>query len=314
MAGRRRPRFRAWVAAILGIAAVVLSAQVGPAGGPGSRAFAQQPPREYVLNLGDGIDIAVFGESDLSRTVTIGPNGKITLPLVGEIQAAGLTVPQLTERLTEALKAYLRNPQVTVTVREYPRSYVYLVGQVGRTGQLEIQRGWTMLEVMISAGVTPRAALRRATLTRKSTGEVIPIDLDRLLNRGDRSVNVSVEPGDVIMVPALQNKIMVLGAVASPGAYEFDDGAKIFDAVIRAGSPLERSAQNNIGLIRQGADGKPIIKTVDMTKFVRGDFSQNVPVQDGDIVYIPRDNRIRWADVLTYLGSIGLIRSLLGTP
>jgi polysaccharide export outer membrane protein len=230
------------------------------------------------------------------------------------MQAAGLTVQQFTERLTEALKAYLRNPQVTVTVREYPRSYVYLVGQVARTGQLEIQRGWTLLEVMINAGVTPRAALRRATLTRKSTGEVIPVDLDRLLNRGDRSINVSVEPGDVIMVPALQNRIMVLGAVTSPGAYEFDDGVKIFDAILRAGSPIERAAQNNIGLIRQGADGKAVVKTVDMTKFVRGDFAQNIPVQDGDIVYVPRDNRIRWADVLVYLGGIGLIRSVVGAP
>lgn len=314
MGERRKPHVRTCLAIVLGIAVVVLSTHVGPVGGPGSRVLAQQPPREYVLNLGDTVEIAVFGESELSRTVTIGPNGKITLPLVGEIQAAGLTPTQLTEKLTDALKAYLRNPQVTVTVREYPRAYVYLVGQVARTGQLEIQRGWTVLEVMISAGVTPRAALRRATLTRKSNGEVIPIDLDRLLNRGDRSVNVSVEPGDVIMVPALQNRIMVLGAVPSPGAYEFDDGAKIFDAVLRAGSPLERSAQNNIGLIRQGADGKPVIKTVDMTKFVKGDFSQNIPVQDGDIVYIPRDNRIRWTDVLVYLGGIGLIRSVLGSP
>ncbi len=311
---RRLPRLRSSLAIALGIAVALLSAVAGPAGGPATRVLAQQPPQEYTLNPGDVLEITVFGEGDLSRSVTIRPDGKINLPLVGDLQAAGLTVAEVTERVTTALKAYVKNPQVSVIVREYPRAYVYMVGAVSRTGQVEIQRGWTVLEVMIVVGVTPRAALRRATLTRHSNGQVIPLDLDRLLIKGDRSANMAVEPGDIITVPAMQNRVMVLGAVGHPGNFDVDEGAKIFDVILLAGSPLERSAQNNIGLIRPGPDGKPVVKTVDMTKFVKGDFAQNIPVQDGDIVYIPRDNRIRWADVLAYLGSIGLIRSVLGTP
>lgn len=309
---RRLPRLRSSLAIALGIAVALLSAVLGPAGGPATRVQGQQTPQEYTLNPGDSVEIAVFGESDFSRVVTVGADGKIALPLIGDIQAAGLTTSQLTERLTAALKSYLKNPRVLVTVRDFHRPTVLLVGQVARTGPVQIQPGWTVLDVMGIAGVTPRAALRRATLTRRN-GQVIALDLDRLLNKGDQSVNVAVEPGDVITVPALQ-KVMVLGAVSGPGAYDVEDGAKIFEVIARAGSPLERAATNNIGLIRQTPDGKPVIKTVDMTKFVRGDFSQNVPVQDGDIIYVPRDNRIRWADVLAYLGGIGLIRGLLGSP
>jgi polysaccharide export outer membrane protein len=293
----------------------MLFIQLGSYGGPDMHVLAQQPLQEYTLNPGDVVEISVFGEPDLSRSVTIGPNGKINLPLIGDIQAAGLTPAQLNESVTRAYKAYVRNPQVTVSVREYQRAYVYLVGQVARTGSVEIQRGWTVLEVMsVAGGITPRAAPRRATLIRRATGEVIALDLDRLLNKGDRTVNPRVEPGDIIMVPALQNRVMVLGAVARPGAYDVDEGARIFETLALAGSPLERSATNNIGLIRPGPDGKPIVKTVDMTKFVKGDFAQNVPVADGDIIYVPPDNRIRWADVLGYLGGLSLIRTFFGSP
>lgn len=315
MEERRRHRVRLPLAVAMGLAAVMLFIQLGPYAGPDVLVLAQQPLQEYTLNPGDVIEISVFGEPDLSRSVTIGPNGKINMPLIGDIQAAGLTPAQLNESVTRALKAYVRNPQVTVSVREYQRAYVYLVGQVARTGSVEIQRGWTVLEVMsVAGGVTPRAAPRRATLIRRATGEVVPLDLDRLLNRGDRTVNPRVEPGDIIMVPALQNRVMVLGAVSRPGAYDVDEGARIFETIALAGSPLERSATNNIGLIRPGPDGKPVVKTVDMTKFVKGDFAQNVPVIDGDIIYVPPDNRVRWSDVLGYLGGLSLIRALFGSP
>ncbi len=311
----RWPRLRSSLKIALSVAVAILFVMPGPVGLPTRSVQAQQPLQEYVLKPGDAVEITVFGEADLSRTVTIRPDGKINLPLIGDIQAAGFSPAELGERLTTALRVYIKNPQVSVSVREFQRAFVQVVGQVARPGSVEIQRGWTVLEVMGAAGgVSPRAALRRATLTRRATGEVIVLDLDRLLLKGDQSANVPVEPGDVIMVPTLQNRVLVLGAVARPGAYDIEEGARIFEVISQAGGPVERSVTNNIGIIRVGRDGKAVVTTVDLTKFVAGDLKQNVPMQNEDIIYLPPDNSVRWTDILGYLGGLNLIRTLLGHP
>ncbi|MGQ0549371.1 MAG: polysaccharide biosynthesis/export family protein [Armatimonadota bacterium] len=281
--------------------------------GLGALSVQAQQPEQYVLAAGDSVEITVFGEADLTRTITVRPDGKINMPLLGDIQAAGSSPAELAERITKALRTYLREPQVTVSVREFRRSYVQVVGQVSRPGSIEIQRGWTVLEVMGAAGgVTARAAMRRTTLTRRATGQIVAVNLEALLMRGDREHNLPVESGDVIMVPTLQNRVLLMGAVNRPGAYDIEEGARIFEVISAAGGPAERSAINNIGIIRVGPDGKTAVTTVDMTSFVRGDLKQNVPLRNEDVVYIPPDRSVRWADILSFLGPLSLIRALLG--
>lgn len=266
---------------------------------------------EYTLGPGDSIEITVLGEPDLTRTVSVRPDGRINLPLIGDVEAAGLTPTQLSERIATALRSYLKNPQVAVSVREFQRAYVYLVGQVTRPGPVEIQRGWTVLEVMgVAGGVTPRAATRRASLIRRGTGQTISIDLDRLLSKGDRTANVAVEPGDIIMVPTLQTRVLVLGAVRSPGAYDLDDGARLLDALASAGGTADRAGIGNIGVIRNGPDGKPAVTSVDLNRILRGDATLNVPLQAEDVVYVPQGPLVQWLDVLAWLSGLGLVRSV----
>ncbi len=312
-----RPPIREVSAIILSVALAVLLVLTGPAGGPVRSVQAQQSNQmqglaEYVLGLGDSVEVAVFGEPDVSRTVTIRPDGKVSLPLIGEVQAAGLTPTQLAERVTSALRAYIKNPVVSISVHTFQRAVVYLVGQVTHPGATEIQHGWTLLEVMAATGgVTARAALRRASLIRRGTGQTINVDLERLLNKGDRSANVGVEPGDIIMVPTLQNRVLVLGSVRTPGAHDLDDGARFLEALAAAGGPLERSGTNNIGVIRNGPDGKSVVRVVDLNKIIRGDGSLNIPVQDADVIYVPQGSFGRWSDIVGWLASLGLVRSLL---
>ncbi len=273
---------------------------------------APQVPPQYVLAAGDQVEITVFGEADLTRTVAIRPDGKINMPLIGDVEAAGSTPPELAERITKALRTYIREPQVTVSVREFRRSYVQVVGQVARPGSIEIQRGWTLLEVMGAVGgVTSRAALRRATLTRRATGEIVSVNLEALLVRGDREHNLPVESGDVLMVPVLQNRILLMGAINRPGAYDIEEGARIFEVIAGAGGPAERAQTNNIGIIRIAPDGKTTaVTTVNMTAFVRGDLKQNVPLRNEDVIYIPPGGGFSWSNILSVLGGINLIRAL----
>jgi polysaccharide export outer membrane protein len=304
--------FRAGLAVLLGL----LIAQVPVGGGlvPGAiMPVRAQGLQEYTLVPGDVVDIAVFGQPDLSRSETIRPDGRITLPLVGDIQAAGLTPSQLAERIAAVLKAYVRDPQVSVSVRAFQRAVVHLVGQVVRPGAVEIQRGWTVMDVMaVAGGLTPRAAPRRATLIRRGTGQTINLDLEKLLLRGDRTADVTVEPGDIIMVPVLQNRVLMLGAIRSPGAYDLDEDARFLDAIARAGGPADRAGTNNIGVIREGPDGRPTVITINLNSIVRGDMSGNIPIRNGDVIFVPQGPLVRWQEVLSWLAGLGLIRSLLG--
>jgi len=302
---------RAGVAILTG----VLIGQLAAPRGTGLMALTAawaQGLQEYTLAPGDVVDIAVFGHPDLSRSETIRPDGRVTLPLIGEVEAAGLTPTQLAARIAAGLKAYVKDPQVSVSVRTFQRAMVYLVGQVARPGAVEIQRGWTVMDVMaVAGGLTPRAAPRRATLIRRATGQTINLDLEKLLLRGDRTADVVLEPGDIIMVPVLQNRVLMLGAVRSPGAYDLDEDTRFLDAIARAGGPADRAGTNNIGVIREGPNGQPRVITIDLNRIVRGDMSQNIPLQNGDVIYVPPGPLVRWQEVLTWLGGLGLIRSLL---
>ncbi len=304
----------ALVAVVLG---VVFPADVLQ-GSDAGRVMAQPAPQpqQYILGPGDVVEVAVLGEAELSRTAAVRPDGKINLPLIGDVEAAGLTPVQLAERITTLLRLYLRNPQVSVSVTQFrvERSYVYLVGQVARPGPVEIQRGWTVMEVMaVSGGVTPRAALRRAQIIRRSTGQTIPVDLERLLLRADRSADVPVEPGDIIMVPSLQYRVLVLGAVRAAGAYDLDEGARILDALALAGGPDPRSGMRSIGVVRNvAASEKPHVLTVDMIKILAGDASHNVPLQDRDVIYVPEGPMFSWSNILAVLSGLNLFRAFFG--
>ncbi len=314
-----RPHVRVTSAIVLGIAVAAFSILSGPLSGAERPVYAQQQPQqqpqglaEYVLGPGDTVDVAVFGEPDVSRVVIIRPDGKINIPLVGDMTAAGLTPTQLAERVTTALKTYIKNPQVSVSVRTFQRAVVYLVGQVTHPGSIELQQGWTLLEVMAATGgLTARAAPRRASVIRRGTGQTINVDLERLLIKGDRSANVPMEPGDIVMVPALQNRILVLGSVHTPGAHDLDDGARFIDALASAGGPLPRAGTKNIGVIRTGPDGKPVVKTIDLNRIIKGDGSLNMPVQDADIIYVPDGPLVRWMDIVAWLSGLGLIRTIV---
>ena len=306
----------AWAALALILILLVGSPPVA-AQAPAPQAAPQASP-DYLVGPLDELKIEVFGESDLSQTVTVRPDGKISLPLVGDLLVTGLTVVQVGQRLSEALKTYLKSPRVTVTLSK-PRpdavqKFVYLVGQVKSPGSYEIRVGWTVMEAIAQAGgVTPKAALKKATLLRRGSTQTVTLDLDRLLVKGDQTANVALEGGDVIMVPEFLNKILIWGTVKSPGVYDLAEGARLMDALAAAGGPAQKAALDVVGVIRQTADGKRVVAaTVDVGKILKGDQTQNVLLQHTDIVYVPESNRITWQDILSYLGGLGSIFGLFG--
>lgn len=265
-----------------------------------SSAFAQ----EYTIAPQDILDISVLGEPGLSGLFPVSPDGKIALPLAGQVTASGLTLPQLTQKLSAELRQYVRDPQVTISVRQTAphRRLVYLVGQVTKPGAYEMEDGWTIAGlVAVAGGPTPAAALPRVLIVRKDT--TVPVNLEKLLVEGDPSANVSLEPGDVVIVPETTERIVVMGAVAKPGPYIFKPGDRIVDVLSLAGGPSGDAVINEVGVIRQTGAAKPIVTPVNLEKFYKdGDMSQNIPLRSGDIVYVPQRAGINWSTVLSGLG------------
>ena len=166
---------------------------------------------DYVIGAEDVLDIAVWENTALTRTVPVRPDGKISLPLLDDVQAAGLTPMQLRERLVSGLGEYITSPAVSVVVKEVHSFKVTVLGQVKTPGRYEIKDRATVLDVLaIAGGITEYASRGRIVLLRQDgpTPRQIPVPYDRLTKAAARTDpaapaqgNFCVSPGDVIVVP-----------------------------------------------------------------------------------------------------------------
>lgn len=157
---------------------------------------------EYRIGIGDGLDIRVWRNEDLSVTVPVRPDGKISVPLAGDLMVGGSTPEEVAAMITERLSTYIRDPNVTVIVTEPGLRYrVRVTGAVDEPVTIPYSQGMTVLDVVLEAGGPNEYANTSRTMLYRANGESLPIALDRILNRGDMSTNYQVGPGDTVTVP-----------------------------------------------------------------------------------------------------------------
>lgn len=162
---------------------------------------------EYIIGAGDSLQIFVWDHQDLSTSVQVRPDGKISTPLVEDLQAAGRTPTELARDIEGVLSEYVRTPVVTVIMEGFvgeQAQRVRVVGQAVSPQALQYRQGMTALDVMIQVGgLSEFAAGNRAKIVRKtSSGETtIRVRLDDLINDGDIDENVEMRPGDVLIIP-----------------------------------------------------------------------------------------------------------------
>ncbi len=167
----------------------------------GSAAKAAADPN-YVIGAQDVLDINVWKEEQLTKTVPVRPDGKISLPLLNDVQAAGLTPTQLGTQITENLKKFVTDPQVTVIVREINSQRVYLIGEVTRAGAYPLLPGMTVLQALSSAGgFTQFANIKKIYVLRVESGkqEKYPFNYKHALESPEQ--NIALRAGDTIVVP-----------------------------------------------------------------------------------------------------------------
>lgn len=177
----------------------------GPSHPPAPR-VAASPDYNYVIGPGDVVNVVVWRNNDLSTSVPVRPDGRITVPLVEDLPAMGKTPSALARDIEKALSRYIREPVVTVVVTGFVGPYseqIRVVGEAARPQALPYRQNMTLLDVMIAVGgITDFADGNGATLLRASEGgKLYGVRLKDLLRRGDLRANVDVKPGDVLVIP-----------------------------------------------------------------------------------------------------------------
>jgi polysaccharide biosynthesis/export protein len=158
----------------------------------------------YLVGPEDVLDIAVWKEPDVSRVVPVRPDGRISLPLIDDIQAAGFSPEQLAAAIAEKLRKFVNEPQVTVIVTAVNSQRVFVVGEVLKAGPLPLFPGMTVLQALASAGgFTPFANVKKIHVVRIRDGKQVelPFNYRDVLKGDNPEQNISLEPGDAIIVP-----------------------------------------------------------------------------------------------------------------
>lgn len=156
----------------------------------------------YVIGPDDVLTVSVWKEPDLTSTLPVRPDGSISLPLLNDVQAAGLTPMQLAGAITEKLRKYVADPRVTVVVKEINSQKIYVTGEVLHTGGLQLLPGMTVLQALADSGFTQFANTKHIYVLRNENGvqQKIPVDYKRLL-KGQAGQDIALKPGDTIVVP-----------------------------------------------------------------------------------------------------------------
>ena len=173
---------------------------------PNASLYPSESPL-YLIGPGDNINVFVWGNPDLSASVPVRPDGRITTPLIEDVKASGKTPTQLAREMEKQLARYIKNPVVTVIVTGFVGRFseqVRVVGEAAKPQALSYREQMTVLDVMIDVGgVTEFAAGNRAKIVRTVDGKQheIPVRLDDLIKDGDITANVAVLPGDILIIP-----------------------------------------------------------------------------------------------------------------
>ena len=195
---------------LMGSVAVAQGAPAQAAASPASdaNANAMTAPANasdatYIIGAEDTLHIAVWKEADLTATLPVRPDGKISLPLLNDVQAAGLTPMQLADSLTEKLKKFVANPLVTVVVTQINSKRIYMVGEVGHTGAMPMLPNMTVLQALSSAGLSQFANTKRIYILRTENGkqQKLPVNYRKLVKGEQIEHNYVLQPGDTIVVP-----------------------------------------------------------------------------------------------------------------
>jgi len=248
---------------------------------------------DYKIGAKDLLEISVFGLDEMNRTVRVSEDGKITLPLLGEVEVEGLTKTELEKKLSQLLEEkYLQSPQVTVFIKEYQSKRISVLGAVGKPGPYELLGRQTLLQLISEAGGLTEYAGDDIIVIRQlqdGTNISLKISIDDLFLKGDARLNIPLEPNDIVNIPAEKTVLIyVFGQVRKPGALEVKKSniPTLLQAIAQAGGFSERASKGGVLIKRINKDGKEKQIKVNVKNIIKGK-KKDIQLLENDVVYVP---------------------------
>lgn len=248
---------------------------------------------EYKIGPKDLLEISVFGLDELNTKVRVSEEGKITLPLIGEVEVEGLTKANLERKLSSLLgEKYLQNPQVTVFIQEHQSKRVSVLGAVRDPGTYELIGRQTLLQIISQAGGFTPDAGDTVTVMRQypdGSSNSIEISIEDLIMKGRTDLNVPLQPDDVVYVLVDKTVLVyVTGQVRNPGALEVKKSnmPTLLRAIAQAGGFSERASKGGVIIKRINESGKEKIIKVNVKDIIKGK-KKDIQLKENDVVFVP---------------------------
>lgn len=248
---------------------------------------------DYKIGPKDLLEISVFGLDELNSTERVSEEGKITLPLLGEIEVNGLTKGELENKISQLLEEkYLQDPQVSVFIAEYQSKMVSVLGAIQTPGRHELLGRQTVMDIIAKAGgLTSEAGDEIYVMRLRADGSnsSIKILIDELILNGKAELNIPLEADDVINIPIDKVvQIYVMGQVGNPGALDVKRSMipTLLRAIAQAGGFGERAAKGGVIIKRIKEDGSEERIKVNVKDIIKGK-KEDIQLEEGDVVIVP---------------------------
>jgi len=249
--------------------------------------FDSSPQEPYRLGAGDQINVQVWEKPELSGLQVVGPDGAITVPLVGSVSVAGMTREDAAKAIREPLSKLYTGVSITLRVEQYQANRVTVVGKVKSPGVYRFENSPSLLEAIAKAGGLSTEAPINLTHCAVIRGRdrVAWIDLGSLSDGRNISLNLRLKAEDLVLVPEDADlPIYVLGQVGKPGPLRWTRGMSVVDAIAQAGGMTRDSSPSSIYLVRPSQGKRYVISQGDLLGPEKG---TNVAMEKGDIIYVP---------------------------
>ena len=276
----RRKQRTGWTAAIFGILFLLgvthLSEEAYAAG-------------LYHIGVGDTLSITVWEEPKLNGVFSVLPDGMITMPLLGTFRAAGYTSESLSRHIARRMSAIFRKaPSVTVTIKGMGNNFFYISGAVGKPGVVPFTHNIRLLQAIILAGGATMAAKEDSVVLIRDN-KPRTLSIEKLDQGKDLSQNVRILPQDIIIVPVKTEQIYLMGEVAGPGAYYYNKGMTVMQALIQAHGFTQFASLGSVRIIRKQKDGTKKIVHIDINHIENEKKTEAKEyLKPGDLIYVPQ--------------------------
>ena len=284
---------------------------------------------EYKIGPGDILEIiTVEGNERKTTNARVQPDGTVSFSIINAINIRDLPLMIARDTLQHELGKFIRSPQLQVFVKDYNSRSAAVFGSINLNVGSEVagsrSRGpgiyalkgrISALDLMMQAGgPTADARLDQVRLTRQN--RTFLINLQVAITQGDTRQNVILEDGDVIQITGTQQadrRVAILGEVAQPGVANLSNQSNMLEAIAASEGFTAQAAANRVRIIRMTDINNPEIITVNANRILNGDLSQNISVQDGDIIIVPQAHMYSFGELLTELSPLIRFGGLLST-